>query len=52
MKFEGDRQRIGTIINGVTDLWWFRKAGKGEGLENRTTIVHRSLVPSSVEELG
>jgi hypothetical protein len=42
MKFEGDSQRLGTIIDGFTDLWWFGKVGKGEGegLANRTTIAH------------
>ena len=50
--FEGGSQRLGTVIDGFTDLWWFGKARKKEGLENRTAIVHRSFAPSSVEELG
>jgi hypothetical protein len=40
-----------TIIDCFTDLWWFAKAGKREGLANRTATVHRSFAPSSVEEL-
>ena len=52
MKFEGDSQRTGTIIDGFTDLW-FGEAEKGEGVANRTTmIVDKSFAPSSVEELG
>jgi len=42
--FEGRSQSLVTIIDGFTDIWWF---WKGEGLANRTSVVHRSFAPSS-----
>ena len=50
--FEGGSQSLGTIIDDFTDLWWSSKAGKGDGLANRTAIVHRSFTASSVAEVG
>ena len=47
MKFEGDSQRIGTIIDGFTDLWWFGEAEKGVRVANRTTMIVYSLLGRS-----
>ena len=50
--FGGASRPLGIYIDGFTDLWQLGKAGKGVGFANRTTVVHRSFAPSSVEELG
>ena len=52
LTFEGGSQSLKTIVGGFTDLWWFAKAGKREGLANRTATVSRSFARFSVEELG